>query len=88
MSDSDLPVGLNPNYNLLVFLGCTRGDKRGDFLWMEKIMRTGTLPDKMAAFAVKIQDSPVHNLSCLQQLIGMVKTQGKQQCLMTAGYCF
>jgi len=52
---------------------------------MEKLMKTGTLPDKMAAFTVRIQESPVHNLYALQQLVGMVKIQGKQQCLMTAG---
>lgn len=48
-------------------------------------MKTGTLPDKMAAFIVRVQDSPIHNLFCLQQLISMVKVQGRQQCLMTAG---
>jgi hypothetical protein len=52
---------------------------------MEKMMRTGTLPDRLAAFTVRIHDSPVHNLHFLQQLISMVKVQGKQQCMMTAG---
>ncbi|CAG7730275.1 unnamed protein product [Allacma fusca] len=60
------------------------GPGRSDFLWMNKMMKTGTLPDRMAAFTVRIQDSPVHNLNCLQQLIGQVKIQGKQHCLMTA----
>jgi len=48
-------------------------------------MKKGTLPDKMAAYIVRIQDSPIHNLNYLQNLIGMVKVQGKQQCLITAG---
>ena len=61
------------------------GPDRSDFLWMNKVMKTGTLPDRMAAYTVRIQDSPVHNVNCLDQLIGQVKTQGKQQCLMTAG---
>jgi hypothetical protein len=52
---------------------------------MEKMMKNGTLPDKMAAYIVRIQDSPTHNLNYLHSLIGMVKIQGKQQCLVTAG---
>lgn len=48
-------------------------------------MRVGTLPDRMAAFVVKIQDSPIHNLQHLQTLLSMVKVQSKQQCIMSAG---
>ena len=62
-----------------------KGHDRNDFLWMNKVMKTGTLPDRMAGYTVRIQDSPVHNIQCLDQLIAQVKTQGKQQCLMTAG---
>lgn len=62
-----------------------QGDQKSDFQWMEKMMKVGTLPDKMAAYVVKIQDSPVHNIYHLQNLISMVKVQSKQQCLMAAG---
>ncbi|CAL8099727.1 unnamed protein product [Orchesella dallaii] len=63
---------------------CVQGEQKADFNWMEKMMRIGTLPDKMAAYVVKIQDSPVHNIHHLQNLISMVKVQSKQQCLMAA----
>lgn len=68
-----------------IILACLRGEDKSDFQWMEKMMKMGTLPDKMAAFVVKIQDSPVHNLHHLQTLISMVKVQSKQQCLSAAG---
>jgi len=48
-------------------------------------MKSGTLTDRMAAFTVRIQDSPVHNLPVLQQLVSMIKIQGKQMCLQAAG---
>lgn len=75
-------------YKLIQSLSCSanlKGGKKSDFQWMEKIMKSGTIPDRMAAFIVRIQDSPIHNLNYLQHLISMVKVQGKQQCIMTAG---
>jgi len=69
----------------LILAANLKGGKKSDYEWMEKIMKSGTLPDRMAAFIVRIQDSPIHNLCYLQHLISMVKVQGKQQCIMTAG---
>jgi hypothetical protein len=69
----------------MFFIANFTGSNKSDYQWMDKMMKTGTLPDRMAAFIVRIQDSPVHNLHYLQQLISMVKVQGKQQCMMTAG---
>ncbi|GFS73134.1 hypothetical protein NPIL_386201 [Nephila pilipes] len=53
-----------------------------DFVWLKKILQTGTLSDKITAHTMLIQDSPVYNLKSLDTLIGMVNTKGKRECLM------
>ncbi|XP_055942915.1 CCAAT/enhancer-binding protein zeta-like [Argiope bruennichi] len=53
-----------------------------DFSWIKKILQAGTLSDKISAHTMLIQDSPVYNLSSLENLIGLVNTKGKRECLM------
>nr|XP_042899452.1 CCAAT/enhancer-binding protein zeta isoform X2 [Parasteatoda tepidariorum] len=53
-----------------------------DFVWIKKILKAGTLSDKISAHTLLIQDCPVYNLNSLEVLIGMVNTKGKRECLM------
>ncbi|CAL1289576.1 unnamed protein product [Larinioides sclopetarius] len=53
-----------------------------DFSWIKKILQAGTLSDKISAHTMLIQDSPIYNLNSLENLIGMVNTKGKRECLM------
>ncbi|KAF4526624.1 hypothetical protein B566_EDAN015393 [Ephemera danica] len=55
-------------------------DRSSDYQWMQTVMAKGTTADKIAAHTVQVQDSPVHCLSILQNLIGMVKVGKKNEC--------
>ncbi|GIY35064.1 hypothetical protein CEXT_378191 [Caerostris extrusa] len=56
--------------------------RNNDFTWIKKILQAGTLSDKISAHTMLIQDSPVYNLKSLENLVGMVNTKGKRECLM------
>jgi ribosome biogenesis protein MAK21 len=49
--------------------------------WMKTIITKGTLADKVAAQILQVQNSPVHSLSMLSSLVGMVKVGKKKECL-------
>ncbi|XP_022242297.1 CCAAT/enhancer-binding protein zeta-like [Limulus polyphemus] len=73
--------------NFRVFKNTTEGNQhtrrvRSDFEWVRTVLNSGTLADKVAAYTLLIQDSPVHNLSNLDSLIAMVNTKGKRECMM------
>jgi ribosome biogenesis protein MAK21 len=48
---------------------------------MKTVMSKGTMADKVAAQILQVQNSPVHSLSTLGSLIGMVKVGKKKECL-------
>ncbi|CAM9779438.1 unnamed protein product, partial [Discosporangium mesarthrocarpum] len=43
----------------------------GDDRWVEQVLRTGTLSDKVAALTLKVQESPTHRLSTLDRLLDL-----------------
>lgn len=47
------------------------GGMSEDQKWMNEVIRSGTLSDKVAALALQIQQSPPHELETLDTLIGM-----------------
>lgn len=51
---------------------------------MKTVMAKGTKSDKIAAYVLLIQDSPLHNLHLLSNIIGMVKV-GKKEWTLAAG---
>ncbi|XP_059475304.1 CCAAT/enhancer-binding protein zeta [Neocloeon triangulifer] len=57
------------------------GKNRYQNNWMQTIMSKGTLGDKVAAQIVQVQNSPLHSLSALSSLIGMVKVGKKKESL-------
>lgn len=58
------------------------GSKAQDFEWIKTVLSNGTVQDKLAAYTVLIQDSIVHNLRSLEQLIRFVNGKGKRECIM------
>lgn len=49
------------------------------------VRKKGSLLDRAAAFALLLQDSPVHNLDCLDTLIHWVSPKGKRECFIAMG---
>nr|XP_027195187.1 CCAAT/enhancer-binding protein zeta-like [Dermatophagoides pteronyssinus] len=58
------------------------GSKAQDFEWIKTVLSNGTVQDKLAANTILIQDSSVHNLRSLEQLIRFVNGKGKRECIM------
>ncbi|KAM6279257.1 CCAAT/enhancer-binding protein zeta [Porphyrio hochstetteri] len=51
--------------------------------WMKTVVSSGTLADRMAAMTLLIQDSAVHSLQFVENLVNLVKKKGsKNQSLM------
>ncbi len=59
--------------------------KSSDARWMRTVLSSGTASDKLAALTLMIQESPIHTVSCLDTLIGMVKKKGRREALMAIG---
>jgi ribosome biogenesis protein MAK21 len=49
------------------------------------MMNKGTVADRVAAHTIAIQDSPVHTLVLLRNLVSMVKVNKKKECTMVIG---
>jgi len=56
-----------------------------DTAWLRTVLTSGTLKDKMAAWTLKIQEAPIHNVSSLEHLIAMVTKKGRREALMALG---
>jgi hypothetical protein len=44
---------------------------KADSKWVQQVIQSGTLSDKVAALAMQIQESPMHNLDALDTLVDM-----------------
>ncbi|XP_052442758.1 CCAAT/enhancer-binding protein zeta [Carassius gibelio] len=57
--------------------------KGANSAWMKSVVSTGTLPDRMAAMTVLIQDAPIHSLEHIENLVFLVKKKAsRRQSLM------
>ncbi|NWH56934.1 CEBPZ protein, partial [Geococcyx californianus] len=66
-----------------LFKNKTDYQKGASSAWMKTIVSSGTLADRMAAMTLLIQDSAVHSLQFVENLVSLVKKKGsKQQSLM------
>lgn len=52
---------------------------------MKTVMSKGTVSDKIAAYTILIQDSPVFNLETIRNAICMVKVGKKKECVAVIG---
>ncbi len=67
------------------FLTLLVGTNKSEALWLSTVLKSGTLTDKMSAYVVLVQTSPVHNLATLQQLLNYVTLKSRRPCLMAIG---
>ena len=58
---------------------------KSDYNWIRTVINKGAVADRIAAHTIAIQDSPVHTLHLLQNLISMVKVNKKKECIMVLG---
>ncbi|KAL6718124.1 RNA-binding ribosome biosynthesis protein mak21 [Lecanora helva] len=49
------------------------------------IMSTGTLSDKISALTLSIQESPVHNMKALENLVGLASKRNRSQAIEVLG---
>ncbi|CAG0895017.1 unnamed protein product [Darwinula stevensoni] len=61
---------------------CEARKERRDFAWMETVVKKGTMADRMAAYTMLIQDSPVHTMRHLKQLLNLVSNKARREGLM------
>jgi len=59
-----------------------KGAKKSETQWINTVLKSGTLNDKMSAYVVLLQDSPIHNLSVLETLISLVSLKSRRPCLL------
>lgn len=52
---------------------------------MDTVLKSGTVADKMAAFVVLVQDSPVQNYDRIVKMIGMALAKSRRAALMAIG---
>ncbi|XP_065175034.1 CCAAT/enhancer-binding protein zeta-like [Sycon ciliatum] len=64
------------------YMKAKSADTSGDAKWIRTVMKTGTLSDRVAALALQIQESPVHQLSTLSNLLMMANKKVKREALI------
>ena len=50
--------------------------------WINMVLKSGTLPDKMSAYSVLLQEDPVHNLPSLESLVNMISLKSRRPCML------
>lgn len=48
--------------------------------WIESVLKSGTLTDKVAALTLLVQENPLCRLHALESLVAMTKKKGKREC--------
>lgn len=59
--------------------------KKSETKWMMTMAKSGTSSDKVAALALMVQESPVHNVSALSSLVNLAKVSKKHQFIVVLG---
>ena len=60
----------------------SRSDDETDPAYLETVLKSGALGDKISAHAVLLQTSPVQNLASLETLVGFVSLKSRRPCMM------
>ncbi|OMJ23981.1 Ribosome biogenesis protein MAK21 [Smittium culicis] len=53
-----------------------------DMDFVSSILKTGTLSDKISALTLLVQESPIHNLSSINTLMGMARKNHRREAIM------
>jgi len=54
-------------------------EKRGDARFFQSVLKSGTLHDKLAALALRIQESPLFRLSTLDSLLNSAAKKNRRE---------
>jgi len=65
--------------------GTKNPENKSEREWMKTVLKSGTLTDKMSAYVVQIQASPVNTLPVLESLLAMVSLKSRRPCLLALG---
>jgi len=63
----------------------SKSSLKSNYNWIRTVINKGSVADRIAAHTIAIQDSPVHTVHLLQNLISMVKINKKKECIMVLG---
>jgi len=55
-------------------------ENKGNEAWLRSVLKKGTVSDKLSAYVIRIQNSPVHNLRILENLVSMVSLKNRRIC--------
>jgi hypothetical protein len=64
------------------FIQLSRKMNRSEYGWIETVLRSGTVSDKVAAWTVLIQQSFVHQMIHLESLLMMASKKGRRESIM------
>ena len=59
-----------------------KGARKSERQWLETVLKSGTMTDKMSAYLVVMQESPLHHASVLDTLISLVSLKSRRPCLL------
>ena len=62
-----------------IFLKAKKSKNDSDEKWIREVIQSGTLSDKIAALALIVQESPIHNLKSLDALLGYCQNNKAEQ---------
>jgi len=72
-------------FNVCLIFAVLAECKKSETKWMMTMAKSGTSSDKVAALALMVQESPVHNVSALSSLVSLAKVSKKHQFIIVLG---
>jgi len=58
------------------------GANKSDAVWLQTVLKSGTLTDKLSAYVVQVQNSPVHHFAVLETMLGLISLKSRRPCLL------
>ncbi|XP_065577941.1 CCAAT/enhancer-binding protein zeta-like [Artemia franciscana] len=63
--------------------GTGSGMSESESNWIKTVFQSGTSVDKINAYALLINEAPVHNISSVKSLIKMIELKARRQCMQS-----
>ncbi|XP_023346478.1 CCAAT/enhancer-binding protein zeta [Eurytemora carolleeae] len=63
--------------------GRKKGGDKGEEAWLKTVLKSGTLTDKLSAYVVLVQASPIHCFSVLETMLSLVSLKSRRPCLLS-----
>lgn len=65
------------------FLAYKQEKSKADFNWINSVLTSGSFTDRLSAYTLLIQESPIHNMYSIQKLLDIISPKVVRECLMT-----